>query len=70
MAIVVTIVASEASAQEAPAADTATELNAPASKNLWFVRVGYSPARVLTASPFVSGGNAARTLTFELGTLS
>jgi hypothetical protein len=67
LAIVVTIVASGASAQETPAPDTATEVNAPPSRNLWFVRVGYSPARVLTASPFVSGENVARTLTFELG---
>jgi hypothetical protein len=67
LAIVVMIVARGADAQDAPVPDAATEVNAPASKNLWFTRVGYSPARVLTASPFVSGENVARALTFELG---
>jgi hypothetical protein len=67
LALVAMIVTRGAYAQEGPVPDTATEVNAPASKNLWFVRVGYSPARVLTASQFVSGGNVARTLTLELG---
>src|SRR5712692_7316342 len=67
LAIVALMVASGACAQDAPVPEAAAEVNAPASKNLWFVRVGYSPARVLTASQFVLGENVARTLTLELG---
>jgi hypothetical protein len=67
LAILVMLVASAARAQDVPVPDAATEADAPASSNPWFIRVGYSPARVLTASRFDSGENVARTLTFELG---
>jgi hypothetical protein len=66
LAIVVIIVARGACAQDAPVPDAPGDVNAP-PKNLWFVRAGYSPAHVLTASPLGSGENEARTLTFELG---
>src|SRR6185503_2470164 len=53
--------AQDASAQEPPA-----QAGTP-SQNSWFMRVGYSPALVLAASPFGTGTNEARTLTLELG---
>jgi hypothetical protein len=67
IAIVTIIVARAVCAQEAPAPGAAGEVNATASTNPWFMRVGISPARVLTASHFVSGEDVARTLTFEIG---
>src|SRR5713101_2021140 len=67
LTIVALIVARGACAQDAPEPGDATGVDAPASKNSWFLRVGYSPARVLTASPFGTGANDARTLTVELG---
>src|SRR6266851_9469051 len=67
LTIVALLVARGVWGQDAPAPDAATGANAPASKNSWFLRVGYSPARVLTASPFGTGANDARTLTVELG---
>jgi hypothetical protein len=67
LAIVVIILARNACAQDAPKPDATNDADAPASKNLWFVRIGYSPARVLTASPLASGEDTARALTVELG---
>jgi hypothetical protein len=67
LAILVLLVARGACAQDAPVPDDAAEVDRPVSNNLWFMRVGYSPTRVLTASQFVSGENVARTLTFEVG---
>ena len=67
LAVVVLIAARGASAQEAPTLDTPREVSPPASPNSWFLRAGYSPAHVLTASPFGSGANEARALTLEVG---
>src|SRR5258705_13092966 len=67
LTIVVLIVARVACAQGAPAPDTAAEASGTASQNSWFLRVGYSPAHVLAASPFGAGANEARALTVELG---
>jgi len=67
LAILVLLVARGAWAQDAPLPADAAEVDRLVSNNLWFMRVGYSPTRVLTASPFVSGENVARTLTFEVG---
>jgi hypothetical protein len=67
VAIVAIILARNVCAQEAPRPDAANDADAPAPKNFWFVRGGYSPARVLTSSPLTSGENVARSLTIELG---
>ncbi len=64
LAVAMMLIAAAASAQDAPAPPAA----APASgASSWFLRAGYSPARVLTASPLESGGDEARTLTLEVG---
>jgi len=39
----------------------------PPPQNLWFVRAGYSPVRVLAASQFQSGDDVARATTIEIG---
>ena len=67
VAMAMIVVARGACAQEAPAPVATEADDPPASRNLWFLRAGYSPARVLAASPFVSGEDVARTLTLELG---
>ena len=67
LAIVLVIVARGAAAQDAPVAETAPAVGAPPPANSWFVRAGFSPARVLAASPLVSGEKEARALTFEIG---
>src|SRR5438477_11915372 len=66
VAVAVLILVRGACAQEAPAPEPVAEAET-ASPNPWFLRVGYSPAHVLAASPFGTGRNEARTLTVELG---
>jgi hypothetical protein len=66
LTIVLIVAARGACAQDAPVADRSADVSAP-PQNLWFVRAGYSPAHVLTASPLAPGRNEARSLTFELG---
>lgn len=67
LAIVLIILSRNAYAQDVPKPVAATDPDAPAPRSFWFVRAGYSPARVLTSSPLTSGENAARSLTIELG---
>jgi hypothetical protein len=47
-----------------PAAATATDATAP---DTWFTRVAFSPSRVIAASDFQSGGDAARSVSVEIG---
>ena len=66
LTLAVMLAASGAAAQDVPqAAATATATATEA--NSWFLRAGYSPSRLLTASPLTSGTDEARTLTLEVG---
>jgi len=49
------------------AQDPAPETPAVVTANPWFLRVSYSPARVLAATRFQSGEDSARPMTLEIG---
>src|SRR5437870_8127547 len=51
----------------ATAAAQAQQPEDQAATNPWFVRVGYSPARVLAAGEFELGAGVARATTLEVG---
>jgi hypothetical protein len=48
-------------------ASAAVSAQAQTARNPWFVRFGFSPQRVYTASHFVSGNASENALTFEVG---
>jgi len=49
-----------------PRADAADDADA-AARNTWFARAAFAPARVIAASDFGSGSDAARAITVEIG---
>src|SRR5947208_16956577 len=68
LTLAVMLVAGAAAAQDVPApAAIATATATATEANSWFLRAGYSPSRLLTASPLTSGTDEARTLTLEVG---
>ena len=56
-----------AASRVAQAQQATRSSDAPSDLNPWFVRVAFSPSRVIAATDFRSGGDAASNVTIELG---